>query len=250
MAGQTMVMAVQELCEYGNLWRAIQQGMFQAKEGQRTEHLARRTLLRTASEIARGMIHLHAASVVHGDLKPANVLLAKSRVDRRGFTAKVGDFGLSRVLGGNSKVESSSFGTIAYMAPEAFNGTLCKASDVYAFGSILWEMLSGKRCYEGYGAAQIALGVSLQGMRPEWPGELWPELCALGERCMAQEAMDRPSFEEIERLLVDMEMAVRNEGKIRKMAESKFSSSQLSMNMLVPVTPATSTNGAPPGDCG
>ena len=55
-----------------------------------------RALLRTAREVAQGMTHLHARGVIHADLKPANVMLKSSRVDRRGFVAQVTDFGLSR----------------------------------------------------------------------------------------------------------------------------------------------------------
>ena len=51
--------------------------------------LALRALLRTAREVAQGMWHIHSANVIHGDLKPGNVLLKGSRADRRGFIAKV-----------------------------------------------------------------------------------------------------------------------------------------------------------------
>jgi serine/threonine protein kinase len=52
-----------------------------------------RALLRTAAEVAKGMDLMHMLGVVHGDLKPANVLLKTHRADRRGYVAKVADFG-------------------------------------------------------------------------------------------------------------------------------------------------------------
>ena len=58
--------SIAEHCDKGNLAHAIRCGLFRARAGARTELVARRMLLRTASEICRGMIHLHAASVVHG----------------------------------------------------------------------------------------------------------------------------------------------------------------------------------------
>ena len=52
-----------------------------------------RALLRTAQEVAKGMDYIHGFGIVHGDLKPGNVLLKTHRIDRRGYIAKVSDFG-------------------------------------------------------------------------------------------------------------------------------------------------------------
>ena len=52
-----------------------------------------RALLRTAQEIAKGMDYIHSFGIIHGDLKLGNVLLKTHRVDRRGYVAKVSDFG-------------------------------------------------------------------------------------------------------------------------------------------------------------
>ncbi|KAG2486592.1 hypothetical protein HYH03_014762 [Edaphochlamys debaryana] len=216
--GRYLIVMVQEVCEVGNLASAISRGMFRPKQAAglagRTELLARRVLLRTASELCRGMIHLHSVNVLHGDLKPANVLLAKSRADRRGFTVKLGDFGLSHLLGPqSSKAASSARGTTAYMSPEAFDGAHSRASDVFAFGVLLWEMLSGTRPYEGLTPAQIAIGVALQGLRPTWPVDTWPELCAIGQRCLAEDPAERPSFRDLEADLVELEEGVREESR-------------------------------------
>ncbi|GFR44133.1 hypothetical protein Agub_g5297 [Astrephomene gubernaculifera] len=222
-----LVMLVQELCEVGSLARAIRQGIFKSRAAVRSDLVARRVLLRTAAEICRGMIHLHSASVVHGDLKPANVLLARSRADRRGFVAKVADFGLSHLLqSGASRVESASWGTVSYASPESFNGTHSKSSDVYSFGVLLWEMLTAKRPYESHTAVQIMMGVSLQGLRPEWPEAEWPELCALGARCLAQQPQQRPSFRQLERELVALEEGLREESIRRSAERSRPSASQ------------------------
>lgn len=55
-----------ELCDAGSLGAAIRQGMFRPKPGVRTPALARRVLLRTATELCRGMVHIHTANVLHG----------------------------------------------------------------------------------------------------------------------------------------------------------------------------------------
>ena len=55
--------------------------------------LLQRALLRTAQEVAKGMDYIHSFGIIHGDLKLGNVLLKTHRVDRRGYVAKVSDFG-------------------------------------------------------------------------------------------------------------------------------------------------------------
>jgi len=70
-------------------------------------------------DVAAGLDYLHGLGVMHGDLKPANVLLKSTASDPRGFSCKVSDFGLSRVLdAGSTHVSTRSYGTIAFMPPE------------------------------------------------------------------------------------------------------------------------------------
>lgn len=92
-----------------------------------------RWLLLTLLEVAEGMAYLHRMGVVHCDLKPANVLLKSNNSDVRGFTAKVSDFGLSRVEDDDTcaTFPFNSCGTAAYVAPEALITTkkVCAVPD-------------------------------------------------------------------------------------------------------------------------
>lgn len=129
----------------GTLAEAIKKKRFQGNQ-KWCERVALRALTRTATEVARGMAQLHDMGVVHGDLKPGNVMLARNGEDRRGFKAKVGDFGLSKLAAAQRSVEGSdAWGTVQYMAPECFQGRFSYASDIWAFGVVLHEMMTGRR---------------------------------------------------------------------------------------------------------
>ncbi len=112
-------------------------------------------------DVARGLEYLHSCSIVHGDLKPQNVLLKTSGSDRRGYVCKLGDFGLSRMLGeAQTHVDTGSYGTVTHAAPELLSeGRLTKASDVFAFGMLLWELVTGERLFADMHHMQVGFCV-------------------------------------------------------------------------------------------
>jgi serine/threonine protein kinase len=108
-------------------------------------------------DIARGLEYLHSCSIVHGDLKPQNVMLKTAAADRRGFVCKLGDFGLSRMLQETeTHVNTGSYGTVTHAAPELLSeGRLTKSSDVFAFGMLLWELVTGDRLFRDMHHMQV-----------------------------------------------------------------------------------------------
>ncbi|KAG7673314.1 hypothetical protein Ndes2437A_g01468 [Nannochloris sp. 'desiccata'] len=177
-------------------------------------------LLRTLIDVALGLDYLHtAAGVVHGDIKPGNVLLKSSGNTKRGWIAKLGDFGVARALeGGLAQTTMMGAavrpgGTLSYMSPEMLEtGLLTAASDTYAFGILMWEGWTGlppfgeskNSNHTGRGrgggvsaAAQFFLRAG-SGQRPpldisEASG--MPETYAdLMVRCWQQEMKDRPAM--------------------------------------------------------
>lgn len=155
--------------------------------------LARRRLavpevLRIARQIAGALAHAHGEGVLHRDLKPANVLLAR---DGR---VRVVDFGLAVARDAVLERAAIRAGTPAYMAPEQWSGEgVSPASDVWALGLLLFEMLVGRRPERG--VSPPALDESLARVDITRPA------AALVMSCLASMGVVRPSASEVERAL-------------------------------------------------
>jgi serine/threonine-protein kinase len=100
-----------------------------------------------AVQILKGVEHAHRATILHRDLRPANVLVSESGV------VKVADFGTSRLL--EKSHATTVIGSPPYMAPEQFQGRAVLASDIYSVGVILYQMLTGTLPYFSPNPAQI-----------------------------------------------------------------------------------------------
>eukprot|EP00798_Chlamydomonas_sp_ICE-L_P005663 gene5663-8988_t len=159
------------------------------------------SLTLTLIEIASAMGELHKMGVVHCDLKPANVLLKSSNNDPRGFTAKVSDFGLSRVEDDDSAASFpfNSCGTAAYVAPEALisNKKVTSSVDVYAFGILMCEMHMAQRPYGNMKQQQLVEEVVMWGIRPKFNGSAPQEYVALSQACWNGLPTSRPTFDEV-----------------------------------------------------
>ena len=110
-----------------------------------------------AIQIAEGLAFAHRAGVVHRDLKPANVMLTKTG-------AKLLDFGLAKVASGVTEHPTATaltfhgeiLGTLPYMAPEQLQGSDVDArADIFAFGAMLHEMVTGQRAFTGSSQASL-----------------------------------------------------------------------------------------------
>lgn len=101
--------------------------------------------IKIATDVASGLVYLHTAfetPFIHRDIKSANILLDNK------FIAKIGDFGLTRI--GDHTMTSVVLGTSAYMSPEAFRGDISMKIDVFSFGVVLLELLTGLPPYDEY----------------------------------------------------------------------------------------------------
>jgi Tol biopolymer transport system component len=172
--------------------------------------------LRIAREVVDALEAAHEKGIIHRDLKPANVALtAEGKV-------KVLDFGLARYEAGEvgSSVDVTAsptlayagtqagiiLGTAAYMSPEQAKGRpVDKRSDVWAFGCLLFEMLTGKKAFEGEDVSDT-LAAILRG-EPDWsalPADVPPALRTLIKRCLERDRRARiPDLSVVRFLMAD-----------------------------------------------
>jgi len=157
-----------------------------------------------ARQIADALEAAHEQGIVHRDLKPANI---KVRADG---TVKVLDFGLAKAMdpGGASAVGNASnsptltaratqmgmiIGTAAYMSPEQAKGkAVDRRADIWAFGVVLYEMLTGRRAFEGEDISTTLAAVLMRD--PEWtalPANTPPALVTLVQRCLERDPKQR-----------------------------------------------------------
>ena len=107
-------------------------------------------------QVAEALEHAHSKGVLHRDVKPSNIIITKPAKENNLDSVKLIDFGIAKILSTPVKHENSLtqtaqiVGTPSYMSPEQAQGLkLDERSDVYSFGCLMYEVVSGKRAFEG-----------------------------------------------------------------------------------------------------
>ncbi|KAL5549069.1 hypothetical protein UlMin_004300 [Ulmus minor] len=168
----------------------------------------RRKRLIIAMDAAFGMEYLHGKNIVHFDLKCENLLV--NMRDPQRPVCKIGDLGLSKVKQ-HTLVSGGVRGTLPWMAPELLSGKsnmVTEKIDVYSFGIVMWELLTGEEPYADLHCASIIGGIVNNTLRPQIPTWCDPEWKSLMESCWASDPSQRPSFSEISQKLRNMAAAM------------------------------------------
>ncbi|XP_073194208.1 mitogen-activated protein kinase kinase kinase 21 isoform X5 [Lepidochelys kempii] len=172
-------------------------------------------LVNWAVQIARGMLYLHEEAIVpilHRDLKSSNILLLQKieHDDMCNKTLKITDFGLAREWHRTTKM--SAAGTYAWMAPEVIKSSVfSKGSDIWSYGVLLWELLTGEVPYRGIDGLAVAYGVAVNKLTLPIPSTCPEPFAKLMKECWEQDPHIRPSFALILEQLTAIEEAVMTE---------------------------------------
>ncbi|KAL1566663.1 putative serine/threonine-protein kinase pix13 [Salvia divinorum] len=208
-----------------------------------TEPLPWDIRLKIAIGAAKGLAFLHASDSIYRDFKASNILLDGS------FNAKISDFGLVKLgpSGGDSHVTTRVMGTYGYAAPEYIaTGHLYVKSDVYGYGVVLLELLTGSRALDTQRAQQnlvewmkpllsqkrklkTIMDARLQG---QYPSKAAAQAAHLTLRCLEQEPRRRPPMKEVAEVLE--QIAAMEKPKVSKSSRSTHSASSSLHNKQSP----------------
>lgn len=190
--------------------------------------------LRIAAELCSALIFLHSCkpnSIIHGDLKPANILLDAN------FVSKLSDFGICRLLSQDESLNNNSTlywktdpkGTFAYMDPEFLStAELTPKSDVYSFGIILLRLLTGRSALGITKEVQYALDSGnlkalLDPLAGDWPFVQAEQLARLALRCCEINRRSRPDLgSDVWRVLEPMRASCGGSSSFRLGSEEHF----------------------------
>jgi non-specific serine/threonine protein kinase len=198
------------------------------KEEVRSKKLEVGKIIGIALQIAGGLQAAHNKGIVHRDIKSANIMLTGEE------QIKIMDFGLAKVQGSEQLTrEGTTIGTAAYMSPEqASHEEVDTRSDIWSFGVILYEMLTGKLPFKGDYEAAILYDIvhanpeSLQSVKPDIP----QKLSEIVDRCLEKDKSKR--YQSVSDIIEDIK-SLQSDSKIMEESASSINSSSHSISASI-----------------
>uniref|UniRef100_A0A8D3EER7 Mitogen-activated protein kinase kinase kinase 12 n=1 Tax=Scophthalmus maximus TaxID=52904 RepID=A0A8D3EER7_SCOMX len=167
-----------EYCAQGQLYEVLRAG----------RKITPSLLMDWAMGVAGGMNYLHLHKIIHRDLKSPNILITYDD------SVKISDFGTSKELSDKS-TKMSFAGTVAWMAPEVIrNEPVSEKVDIWSFGVVLWEMLTGEVPYKDVDSSAIIWGVGNNSLQLPVPDSCPDSFKLLLRQCWNCKPRNRPSF--------------------------------------------------------
>ncbi|XP_062157541.1 serine/threonine-protein kinase STY13-like [Alnus glutinosa] len=158
--------------------------------------------VKQALDVARGMAYVHGPGLIHRDLKSDNLLINADK------SIKIADFGVARIEVQTEGMTPET-GTYRWMAPEMIqHRPYTQKVDVYSFGIVLWELITGNLPFQNMTAVQAAFAVVNKGVRPTIPHDCLPILSEIMTRCWDANPDVRPPFAEVVKMLENAETEI------------------------------------------
>lgn len=199
-------------------------------------------VLRIAIELSDALTRAHHLKIVHRDIKPSNILLAKDG------TPRLTDFGLARSESQATFTQTGTLvGSIGYISPETLQGEPpTPRMDIWAFGVVLYEMLAGRRPFQGDNPSAVLIKIlteplpDLSQLRPDLP----PALLNLVESMLEKDPNNRISS--VRRVGAELESILEMlDSSIKLNVQSRLASDGFDSSIFQTPTPSSRRSGAP-----
>jgi serine/threonine protein kinase len=155
--------------------------------------------LKKLLNMIEGLKYLHNSNIIHQDYHSGNIFNIETKGKYK-TSAITGDFGISKSATGSSDNDNEVYGIIPYVAPEVFQGQkYTKASDIYSFGMIMWELMTGRRPFWDKNHDTDLIIEICDGLHPPIVTNAPEGYIELMQKCWHSDPKKRPNAENIRR---------------------------------------------------